>query len=251
MPYVSSQGIRIYYQPEGQGAPLVLQHGWSDSLESWYEFGYVNALQSDSQLVLVDARGHGHSEKPHDPEAYAIPCFTADVVAVLGALALAQVHFFGYSMGGWIGFGMAKHVAARIHTLILGGMHPYPPPPATADPWIPMLQQGPEGLSALWNTSLSESLRARLVKNDAEALVALRHKRAEHPSHEDVLPTMTMPCLLFAGAADPNDARVKTCVTHMPNATLMSVPGLGHAETFFQSHLVLPRIQQFLSMAHE
>jgi pimeloyl-ACP methyl ester carboxylesterase len=41
MPYANSQGVRIHYQLEGAGIPLVLQHGFSDSLESWYEQGYV------------------------------------------------------------------------------------------------------------------------------------------------------------------------------------------------------------------
>ena len=39
MPYANNQGIRIHYQVEGVGAPLVLQHGYSDSVESWYEQG--------------------------------------------------------------------------------------------------------------------------------------------------------------------------------------------------------------------
>ena len=70
MPYVNSQGLRIHYQVEGDGPPLVLQHGFSDSLESWYDFGYVDALKPDYTLILVDARGHGQSGKPHDPDAY-------------------------------------------------------------------------------------------------------------------------------------------------------------------------------------
>ena len=41
MAYADNHGVRIHYQVEGNGPPLVLQHGYSDSLESWYEFGYV------------------------------------------------------------------------------------------------------------------------------------------------------------------------------------------------------------------
>jgi pimeloyl-ACP methyl ester carboxylesterase len=48
----------------------VIQHGFTDSMATWYELGYVEALQPDYQLILVDARGHGHSDKPHDPDAY-------------------------------------------------------------------------------------------------------------------------------------------------------------------------------------
>lgn len=65
MPAAKSQGVRIHYQLEGEGPPVVLQHGFTDSLESWYELGYVDALKTDYKLILVDARGHGASEKPH------------------------------------------------------------------------------------------------------------------------------------------------------------------------------------------
>jgi pimeloyl-ACP methyl ester carboxylesterase len=79
MPYANNQGIRIHYQVEGAGAPLVLQHGYSDSVESWYEQGYVAALQSTYQLILIDARGHGASDKPHDPAAYEMQRQVADI----------------------------------------------------------------------------------------------------------------------------------------------------------------------------
>lgn len=248
MPYVSNQGVRIYYQTEGDGAPLVLQHGFSDSLESWYESGYVDALKSDYQLILVDARGHGRSDKPHDPEAYDSPYFVADIVAMLDALSLPKVHYFGYSMGAGIGFGIATYGADRIHSFILGGSHPYQPPPASADPWIPMLQEGPNAVPSIWemDAPISLALRDRLLSNDVEALVAYRQKRGELPGDETVLPTMTMPCLLFAGEADSRYARVKECITHMPNVTFVSVPDLGHIDTFFRSDLVLPDIKRFL-----
>lgn len=45
MPYVSNKGVRIHYEVEGEGPPLVLQHGSAGSLEDWHEFGYVEALK--------------------------------------------------------------------------------------------------------------------------------------------------------------------------------------------------------------
>src|SRR6266567_2587371 len=95
MPYVRSQGLRIHYHVEGDGPPLVCQHGFGDSLESWYELGYVDALKDEYRLVLIDARGHGASDKPHEPEAYSFQNVTADVVAVLDALTIANAHYFG------------------------------------------------------------------------------------------------------------------------------------------------------------
>ena len=43
MPYADNRGLRIHYRSEGAGAPLVLQHGFSESIEDWYEYGYVDA----------------------------------------------------------------------------------------------------------------------------------------------------------------------------------------------------------------
>ena len=67
MPYAVNQGVRIHYRIEGDGQPLVLQHGFTDSLETWYETGYVEGPKTDYRLILIDARGHGASDKLHSP----------------------------------------------------------------------------------------------------------------------------------------------------------------------------------------
>ena len=81
MPYACNGSVRIHYQVEGRGPALVLQHGFTESLVDWYEAGYVDALKPDYRLVLIDARGHGASDKPHDPDAYLLGERVADVVA--------------------------------------------------------------------------------------------------------------------------------------------------------------------------
>ena len=125
MPYADNRGIHIHYETEGDGPPLVLHHWSFTSLESWYDYGYVSALKDDYRLILLDARGHGASDKPHDPEAHELNKRVADIVAVLDDLGVGQAHFFGYSMGGWIGFGVARHAPERFRSLIIGGQHPY------------------------------------------------------------------------------------------------------------------------------
>jgi pimeloyl-ACP methyl ester carboxylesterase len=92
--------VHVHYEVEGEGPPIVLQHGFTDSLRTWYELGYVDALKQDYRLILVDARGHGSSDKPHEPQAYKPECYAADVVSVLTDLGISRAHFFGYSMGG-------------------------------------------------------------------------------------------------------------------------------------------------------
>jgi pimeloyl-ACP methyl ester carboxylesterase len=250
MPYANNQGVRIHYQVEGVGTPLVLQHGYSDSVESWYEQGYVAALQSTYQLILIDARGHGASDKPHNPNAYEMQHNVTDILAVLDTLQVPTVHFFGYSMGGQIGFAMAKYAATRCASMILGGADPYQGNRAERDQWLAMLQQGMATfIEGAWVSQgpISPALRARLLANDVEAMIANRIKIMERPSFAEVLPTMTMPCLLYAGEADGRYAGIKACSAHMPHVTFVSVPDLNHAEGFFHSELVLPHVTKFLA----
>ncbi len=100
MPYVTSKGIRIHYEVEGDGPPLVLLHGFAWKAKNWYWAGYVDALKPYNRLILVDARGHGESDKPYDPTAYTLSLHVGDVIAVLDALNLRAAQFWGYSMGG-------------------------------------------------------------------------------------------------------------------------------------------------------
>src|SRR5689334_1501813 len=125
MPFANNQGVRIHYDTVGQGRPLVLHHGTSGSGPDWADLGYVEALKHDHRLILIDARGHGSSDKPHDPAAYDLSLRASDVVSVQDHLGLPKADYFGYSMGGWIGFGLAKHTPDRVNSLIIGGAHPY------------------------------------------------------------------------------------------------------------------------------
>ncbi len=252
MPYANNQGIRIHYRVEGVGPPLVLQHGFFWSVEGWYRVGYVDALRTSYRLILIDARGHGASDKPHDGAAYSLPRQVGDIVAVLDALDLPKAHFWGYSMGGGFGFGIAKYAAARVNSLIIGGAHPYgrrlpvASRPDGADPeaFLDTYFQ----IMGLDRGAFSPAEEAEFLDNDFRALAASLQDR---PSLEDILPTMTMPCLLYAGAEDDNFPQVQACVEHIPQGSLVSIPGVNHPEAFYRAELVLPHAMKFLQAVAE
>ena len=81
----------------------------------WRDLGYVDALKHDYKLILIDARGAGASDKPHDAAAYDPALRASDVVAVLDDLGIRHAHYFGYSLGGWVGFLLAKYAPDRSH----------------------------------------------------------------------------------------------------------------------------------------
>jgi pimeloyl-ACP methyl ester carboxylesterase len=262
MPYANNQGVRIHYEVEGDKMPLILLHGISDTIESWYISGWAESLKNLYRLILIDVRGHGGSDKPHDSEAYAMKLLVNDVVAVLDDLKISKAHFLGYSMGGWIGFGIAKYSPQRFHSLIIGGMHPYA---ESNEPWIEWVTvyrkaftsdssdaSAKEALVKGWlgpNAAKMPEWRAYaqrvLPANDWEALMAFVSKDWGH-GFDDVLPTMTMPVLLFDGEADSFYPGVKECVKSIPNATFISFPKLDHADIALRKDLVLPHIIKFL-----
>ena len=217
-------------------------------METWHEAGYVDALKRTHLVILVDARGHGASDKPHATSAYAKERQAADVVAVLDELQVRRADYWGYSMGGRIGFALAQHAPGRFRCFVLGG--------AAGDGRSrigdgfrrAMKEGGVAAIPGLWGAELPDTLRTRLLDNDVEALEACR---VDSLGFADVLPTMTMPCLLYAGSEDPVYPVVEATVAEMPNAEFFSLPGLGHADGLFRSDLVLPRVTDFLRSVAE
>src|SRR5262245_37737620 len=106
MPYANNQGVRTHYEVEGAGPPLVLLHGLTASPEQWRFFGVVDELKHGYQLILIDGRGHGASDKPHDPAAYSQEAMAGDFVAVLDQLGVPRAYYWGTSMGGETGFAL-------------------------------------------------------------------------------------------------------------------------------------------------
>jgi pimeloyl-ACP methyl ester carboxylesterase len=123
--FIDNHGIRIAYEVEGRGEPVILLHGFSQSRQAWREAGFVDALlRAGRQVVLVDLRGHGESDKPHGPDAYDLTEQTADVVLVFDVLSLRRASFLGYSMGGAVAMAMALHFAGRCRGAVIGGLIP-------------------------------------------------------------------------------------------------------------------------------
>lgn len=253
MPYANNQGVRIRYEVEGNGPPLVLLHGLTCYLELWHEVGYVDSLRKDLKLILIDMRGHGGSDKPHDPEAYKLELLAADVVAVMDDLNVSKAHFLGYSLGGRMAFALAKYAPERFHSFIIGGASPdeiLSQESGRLREWLQLLEKGMDAVIAAFEKAglkTTPEMKTRLLANDTEAMSAFVLASEWRSSLEYALPNMTMPCLLFVGEADPNCAGARKCANRMRNAEFISFPGLGHFEVeVSQSHLVLPHITKFL-----
>src|SRR5260370_10016256 len=124
-----SDGVRLHYELHGPetGAPLLRVHGFaSDYQLKWVGTRWQETLVGAGYRVIgLDCRGHGQSDKPHDPAAYAIDVMAADVRRLLDELRLASVRYLGYSMGARIGLHAALDFPDRLHRAVLGGLGPF------------------------------------------------------------------------------------------------------------------------------
>ena len=92
-------------------------------------------------------------------------------------------------------------------------------------------------------------MRTRWRANDLDALRALTKDREPNA---DVLPSMTMPCLLYAGELDPRFAQLRRDASELPNATFFSLlPQCDHTAGNASGDLVIPQLKAFLSKVHK
>jgi pimeloyl-ACP methyl ester carboxylesterase len=101
----------------GDGQPLLLLHGYSDS---WFSFSRIlELLPANLRLIIPDQRGHGESERPEN--GYELDDFAADAIALLDHFGIASANVVGHSMGSFIGQRMAALAPTRIAKLVLVG----------------------------------------------------------------------------------------------------------------------------------
>src|SRR6266566_4978502 len=99
---INSNGVSIQYEVHGEGHPIVLVHGFASSFErNWKNPGWVQFLTGHGyQIVGIDVRGHGGSEKLYTSEAYTTEQMSGDLLHLLDHLYIARADLMGYSMGG-------------------------------------------------------------------------------------------------------------------------------------------------------
>jgi pimeloyl-ACP methyl ester carboxylesterase len=119
-----SNGVRIRYIEQGQGAPIVLIHGYTGTLERhWVNSGVFTDLAKRYRVIALDCRGHGRSDKPTTADAYGVE-MARDVVRLLDHLDIGRAHVVGFSMGAFIAGYLATNNADRLLSATFVAHHP-------------------------------------------------------------------------------------------------------------------------------
>lgn len=256
--YFDSAGVKIHYIDAGprDGEPIVLVHGFSRSIENtWGETGIIDALDDEYRVIAIDCRGHGKSDKPHDPEKYGAE-MAADVIRLLDHLHIERAHLVGYSLGAGITFKLLADHPDRLLSAMPCGIGLQPPTAeekALYEARARALEQAGRTGSARDQSDaeapLNEGLR-RFVEfvsqgNDAAALAAVLRTIDEVMPDVSELEHNSVPSLSIFGEHD-EVAGIAWTAERMANLDVEIIEGANHFTAVGHPDFV-PAIKSFVA----
>lgn len=248
MPIIRTNGIDLYYEVQGAGEPLVLLSGLGYSAWQWQRMAPLLARQF--QVITLDNRGVGQSDKPAGP--YTAALLAADTLGLLDVLDIERAAVLGHSMGGFIAQALALDYPQRVSRLILaatnfGGPHHVPITPAAmavlTDVTVDPLTRFKNGLAVSTAPGFAERqpevladwLAWRLANPvdpagyQAQLGIGLGLLK-EEAAFENRLPELAMPTLILFGAHDAvvPPANAGLLAQRIPHSEVAILPDAGH-----------------------
>ncbi len=255
----AAQDIPIHYTLKGSGPEtLMLIHGYGLHSGIWDQI--IDDLAKSYQVLTLDLRGHGQSDKLH--EGYSVELFTEDIYQLINHLGIENPTILGWSLGGYIAQYYATHYPLKKLILV-----------CTSPTWVP--EQGfPYGstkeehmtsyhkllktpdeyyedcvrvnfmdhCTEVDKDPQAERLRAMLHANDKYALAAIIDYFTKEPaSLVNNLSQIEAPTLIISGGQDPVSPLEVGQFMHerIKDSVWYQVPCGGHS-------LVQTRPQEFL-----
>jgi pimeloyl-ACP methyl ester carboxylesterase len=233
--FTAPDGVRLAWRELGAGRPLVLLHGFmSESVTNWIRYGHAEAVAARGfRVIMLDFRGHGASDKPHDPAAYPPDILTRDAEALIAHLGLVDYDLGGYSLG-----------ARTVSRMLAGGARPGK---------VILSGMGLEGLTDVNRRAghfrhILENLGKhergspawmveaflKTTGGDPQALLGIIGSFAGTPI--ETLRGFDLPIQVLCGVEDEDNGSASELVAALPNAVLAEVPG-GHMSAVVKPEL--------------
>jgi N-formylmaleamate deformylase len=258
---LEANGLRLHYTRTGGDKPqVVLAHGFSDDGLCWTPV--AEALASEYDLIMVDARGHGRSEAPEG--GYGSAEHAGDLAGVITGLGLHRPAVLGHSMGA-----ATALVLAGTYPDVPGAILLEDPPPLWATDFLSGPDEGPAQMRA-WITDLKRKTREELIAEQRAAspdwseaelgpwadsklrlsLNALKLFTGTPVDWDATLRGVTCPALLIT--ADPSQGALITeegaaaLQALIPHLRVAHIPGAGHSIRREQFARYLDTVYAFL-----
>lgn len=256
--FFDSNGVKIHYTIEGKGEPVLLIHGFTANIQVQWELpGIIKALSSDYQVIAIDNRGHGKSEKPHDAKKYGKE-MVEDAVRLLDHLKIKKAHVVGYSMGAMITSKLVATHPDRLLSATLGGSGGLREGRDATffNQLAESLEQGrgmgtliealtPPGRPKPSKEQLDAINTMLTLMNDTKALAAVARGFKELGVAEDKLKANRVPTLALVGGDDPLKQGVDALDGVMANLNIVVIKDTDHM-TAFSSPEFVEGLREFL-----
>lgn len=229
--YVASDDVKIHYIVQGRGTPVILIHGYTGSAEgNWFTNGVAAALVKNHRVIALDVRGHGRSDKPHDPAMYGSRLWK-DVIELMDHLAINRAHVHGYSMGGAITTQLLAHHPERFISAAYGGSGV-----AETDP--EMIRKVPPDNDGLdpQEAEARQKLQAS-PHRDEKALAAVRESFAGGLRSSIDLTKISIPVIAINGEFDRPNARTHRMKRELKNFKSVVLPGKSHLTAIMAGYI--------------
>jgi pimeloyl-ACP methyl ester carboxylesterase len=229
----AGDGVKIAYEVEGAGPPVVLLHGFgSNRVVNWKSTLWYQTLgRAGRRVIAIDCRGHGESGKPHNSEAYDEGRMAADVAAVLEDIGIPKADIMGYSMGGFLAVRLMHDAPLRVGRTVLAGLgnnyfH-------TTREWAEVIAGGllaPDAASIANPLAKDFRIFCERAGNDLKAMAAcvLRPRRTFAPAELKLLPHKV---LVVCGADDTLTGSPEPLANAFADARALLVPRRNHHST--------------------
>ena len=249
--FFDSDGVRIHYIIEGKGEPVILIHGFAANIAAnWAAPGVVKALAQNYQVIALDNRGHGQSDKPHEASAYGLK-MCGDVIHLMDHLKIKKAHIVGYSMGGFMtGKLLAEH-PERFITATLGGAgwSKTDADQSGLEVLAKSLEEGkgigpllvfltPKGQAPPSEQAIEATNKMFLSMNDAVALAGVARGMSQFAVSEAKVRANKVPVLSLIGEVDPLKDGVDQLDGVMPHLTIHVIPAANHMTAFANADFI-------------
>lgn len=225
----NSDGVAIAFEVWGEGPPVLLIHGFaSNSYVNWRDTQWVKVLtEAGHQVIAIDNRGHGQSEKLYDSALYSAPIMADDALRLLNHLRIEHADVMGYSMGARITAFLAMTYPTRVHRAVLGGLASRMITGVGGSEAIALAMEAENAAAVEDRGARGFRLFADQTKSDRRALAAcIRSSRVKISA--EALAAIIVPVLVVAGEADEVAGNVGELVAVIPGAKGVVLPGRNH-----------------------
>lgn len=228
--------LSLAYDRRGQGAPLVLIHGYPLDHSIWEKVAPL--LSPTFELILPDLRGFGESDSTDAP--YTMTDLAGDVSALLDHIGIESAYVAGHSMGGYVALAFAQAHPSRVRGLALVASQAAADPPERREGRYAnarqIAEQGIGETVAGMTPKLSAEERVQkyvhdlMKKQKAAGFIGSLRAMAERADTLSMLAATSFPVLLIHGDADGliPIQRAREIQAAVPRAQLVELSGAGH-----------------------